>query len=165
MSSFITDFISQNENLPFSFENQFKRFSYITIFPNQANASTQKDDSGVYSSWFQLTANYKVTYDAVNEFGEIIKDDNATTKTLIIKFTNDYMRKFNTNGIALKEFFNAYFVGKRFITLPVTEEMPVYEFKNNTRNLIKNQSQVYIIDDFNLTEFIEFIKNQTKSKK
>ncbi|MDA3054317.1 MULTISPECIES: hypothetical protein [unclassified Campylobacter] len=165
MSSYISDFIFQNENLPFSFENQFKRFSYITIFPNQANASGDKNENGVYVSWFQLVAQFKVTYDAVNENGEVLKGENAITKTLIIKFTDDYMRKFNLNGIALKDFFNTYFVGKRFITLPVTEEMPVYEYKNNTRNLIKNQSQVYVVDDFNLTEFIEFIKNQTKSKK
>lgn len=44
--------IELNENLPFSFENQFKRFSYITFLPIQANGSIDADDKNKF--WFIL---------------------------------------------------------------------------------------------------------------
>lgn len=36
MSSAVLNYIEKNTNLTFSFDNQYKRFSYITFFPIQA---------------------------------------------------------------------------------------------------------------------------------
>lgn len=161
---YLSDFISSNESLPFNFENQFKRFSYITIFPNQANSSSGKNENGVETNWFQLTANFKVTYDSIDENGQVLKDENATVKTLIVKFPNEYLQNLKISPASLRVFFNDYFVGKRFVTFPVTEETPVFEYKNGTRNLVKNQSQVKIDENFDLLEFMDYIKKQALPK-
>lgn len=161
---YLSDFIANNESLSFSFENLYKRFSYITILPIQANSSSNKNENGVETSWFQLAANFKVTYDSVDENGQVLKDENATTKTLIVKFPYEYLKGLNVSITSLRAFFNDYFVGKRFVTFPVSEEMPVFEYKNGTRNLVKNQSQVKIDENFNLPEFMDFVKKQAHPK-
>ena len=161
---YLSDFIANNESLPFSFENLYKRFSYITILPIQANSSSGKNENGVETSWFQLAANFKVTYDSIDENGQVLKDENATTRMLIVKFPFEYLQSFKISATSLRVFFNDYFVGKRFVTFPVTEETPVFEYKNGARNLVKNQSQVKIDENFNLLEFMDYVKKQTLPK-
>lgn len=164
--SFISQFIEQKDALTFSFENQYLRFSYISILPIQANTSSGKDETtGKETSWCQLTAQYKVAYDRVDEKGEVYEDDNATVKTIFIKFGYDYMKKYNITGSELIKFFRENFVGKRFLTLPVGEETPVFEFKNNARNIVKNQSQVRIDDEFDISAFIKSFTTSSKVAK
>lgn len=158
MSNIVLSFIEKNNNLTFSFENQYKRFSYISFLPIQANSSHSIDEEGKKSFWFQLVGSYKSTYQSISESGEI-SDDNATIKTLYVKFPMEYLLNQKINVDKLKKFFNDNFVGKKFITLPVGEEMPVFDFKNNIRNLVKNSSQVNIDESFDLNAFIsEFEK-------
>lgn len=161
MSSAVLNYIEKNTNLTFSFENQYKRFSYITFFPIQANSSNDTDEAGKKIFWFQLVATYKSTYQSVNELGEI-SQDNATVKTLYVKFPMQYLLNQKLTADKVRKFFTDNFVGKKFITLPVGEEMPVFEFKNNVRNIVKNCSQVSIDENFDLQVFInEFEKPKT----
>lgn len=161
MSSAVLNYIEKNTNLSFSFESQFKRFSYITFFPIQANSSNDTDEQGKKIFWFQLVSTYKSTYQSINELGEI-SQDNATVKTLYIKFPMQYLLDQKLTADKVRKFFTDNFVGKKFITLPVGEEMPVFEFKNNVRNIVKNCSQVNIDENFDLQVFInEFEKPKT----
>ena len=64
----------------------------------------------------------------------------------------------------VRKFFNDNFVGKKFITLPVGEEMPVFEFKNNVRNIVKNCSQVSIDENFDLQAFINEFEKPKSTK-
>lgn len=158
MSSAVLNYIEKNTNLSFSFDNQYKRFSYITFFPIQANSSNDTDEQGKKIFWFQLVATYKSTYQSINELGEI-SQDNATVKTLYVKFPMQYLLDQKLTADKVRKFFTDNFVGKKFITLPVGEEMPVFEFKNNVRNIVKNCSQVNIDENFDLQVFInEFEK-------
>ncbi|MCZ6171740.1 hypothetical protein [Campylobacter ureolyticus] len=161
MSSAVLNYIEKNTNLTFSFDNQYKRFSYITFFPIQANSSNDTDEQGKKTFWFQLVATYKSTYQSINELGEI-SQDNATVKTLYVKFPMQYLLDQKLTADKVRKFFTDNFVGKKFITLPVGEEMPVFEFKNNVRNIVKNCSQVNIDENFDLQVFInEFEKPKT----
>lgn len=152
--SLIQDIISKNESLIPNFENQYKRFSYITFFPIQANASNQKDDDGKLTFWFQLISQYKSSYIGIDDNGEE-NSDNATIKILTIKFPMDYLKKNNLTSDKAKKFFNDVFVGKKFLTLPVSDESPVFEIKGSVRNFVKNHSQVTVDDDFDLSSFIK----------
>lgn len=158
------DFLLKNEKLPFTPENMFKRFSYITFFPLQANGSSSKDEDGKITSWFQILSHYKTFYASNDENGVLLSDSNATLNTLIVKFPFSYLNKYKLTIDMLKTFFNENYVNKSFLTLPVTEETPVYEYRSGIRNLIKNQSQVFINDDFDLMAFISS-QNAIKSKK
>lgn len=161
MSSAVLNYIEKNTNLTFSFDNQYKRFSYITFFPIQANSSNDTDEAGKKTFWFQLVATYKSTYQSINELGEI-SQDNATVKTLYVKFPMQYLLDQKLTADKVRKFFTDNFVGKKFMTLPVGEEMPVFEFKNNVRNIVKNCSQVNIDENFDLQVFInEFEKSKT----
>ena len=161
MSSAVLNYIEKNTNLTFSFDNQYKRFSYITFFPIQANSSNDTDEAGKKTFWFQLVSTYKSTYQSINEVGEV-SQDNATVKTLYVKFPMQYLLDQKLTADKVRKFFTDNFVGKKFITLPVGEEMPVFEFKNNVRNIVKNCSQVSIDENFDLQAFInEFEKPKT----
>lgn len=161
MSSAVLNYIEKNTNLTFSFDNQYKRFSYITFFPIQANSSNDTDETGKKIFWFQLVSVYKTSYQSVNEVGEV-SQDNATPKTLYVKFPMQYLLDQKLTADKVRKFFTDNFVGKKFITLPVGEEMPVFEFKNNVRNIVKNCSQVNIDENFDLQAFInEFEKSKT----
>ncbi|QKF64229.1 hypothetical protein [Campylobacter corcagiensis] len=163
MSNIVLSYIEKNNNLAFSFENQYKRFSYISFLPIQANSSYSIDEEGKKSFWFQLVASYKTSYQSINEDGEI-NQDNATLKTLYVKFSMEYLTTLKINVDKLKKFFNDNFVGKKFITLPVGEEMPVFDFKNNIRNLVKNSSQVNIDESFDLNAFISDFEKPKATK-
>lgn len=165
---FISKVIEANENLPFNFENQYKRFSYITFFPMQVNtgvADITDSSTGVTTSrpWFQFVCNYKSNFMSVDDDG-VIGEENATVKTLFVKVSSDILEKTQFRRQELRNFFNKYFVGKRFLTLPVTEETPVFAIgANGIKTIVKNQSQVNVYDGFDLKSFIlEFEKSIPK---
>lgn len=154
MSNYISEFIARNEVITPNLENQHTRFTYITFLPIQLNSSFNIDEKGVKTFWFQLVSNYKSSYQSIDENGEI-SDENAVIKTLTVKFPMEYITKQKLKISDLKTFFEKNFVNKKFLTLPVEEEMPVFELKNNIRNLVKNHTQTNISEHFNLKEFID----------
>lgn len=160
--------IEANENLSFSFENQYKRFSYLSFLPIQVNSGTSeiKDLLGnnVSRPWFQLVSYYKNSFMSVDENG-VVGEDNATIKMLFVKFSYELIQQSGFTGEQLRKFFNDFYVGKKFLTLPVTEEMPVFSIdaKNpSNKTIVKNQSQVNVSLDFDLKSFILDIQKSAK---
>ncbi len=145
--------IEQISNLGFSFENMYKRFSFISVLPIQANSNYEKQDDGTEIFWFQLVSNYKNTYSRTDEKGEI-HDDNATIKTLVIKFPKSYISSQGLNVSDVKDFFEKNYVGKKFITLPVDEERPKFNLVDKKRVLVKNATECTIDESFNLKDLI-----------
>ncbi len=149
----LNDRIKQISNLGFSFENMYKRFSFISFLPIQANSNYEKLEDGKEIFWFQLVSNYKNTYSRTDEQGEI-HDDNATIKTLVIKFPKSYLSNQNLQVSEVKEFFEKNYIGKKFITLPVDEERPKFNFEGGKKVLVKNVTECTIDESFNLKELI-----------
>ena len=163
MSNYISKFIAEKEAITPTLENQRDRFTYITFLPVKVNTS-YTDEDGVKRFWFQIVSSYTSNYQSINEDGEV-SEDNATLKTLTVKFPMDYVKKHNLTATQLKKFFEDNFVNKKFITLPVSEESPVFEFKNNARSLVKNHTQVTVSDSFNLEEYIKSFDKPTITPK
>ncbi|WP_458701398.1 hypothetical protein ACKGJI_04615 [Sulfurospirillum sp. 1307] len=160
--SVITKHIENYENLVFSFENMHKRTSIIGVLPVQANTNFSKDENGIESYWFQLVCNYKSTYSRTDEHGEQ-HDDNASLKTLIIKFSMDHLKKYNVKSSDLKKFFDDNYVGKKFLFLPVSEEKQSWT-NTKPRTPIKNQSECVVSSDFDLNEFMKIDKKVGTNK-
>lgn len=166
MNSYLSSLIASNESIPFSRENQFKRFTYLTFMPFQVNFSSNKDENGRIVSWFQILCQYKSFYDAVDENGVLLTKENATIKTLTIKFSNDYIKKFKLNIQQVKQFFEKNIVEPGvFITLPINDEMPTFEFNNGNKSIVKNSSQATIYENFDLNEFIKHYSKEKKDDK
>lgn len=109
-----------------------------------------------------LKAQFKSNYQSI-DYNGLISDDNSNIKIITIKFPMDYLQKHKLNSTLAKKFFDEYFVGKRFVTFPILEEMPVFETKNGVRNLVKDQTQASIDENFNLSEFITLVKKEIKN--
>lgn len=129
----------------------FSKTSVVTFVPIQANASSS-EDSG---DWAHLVCTYKSRYSAVDSAGNPIDTDNATVKTLKVKFSKESMA--GVTPKRFKQFFDDHFVGKKEISLHITGELPVY----SNKILVKNETQAVVVPDFKLIDFI----NQIESKK
>lgn len=149
----VTNHINQFSNLSFSFENMHKRTTLIGFLPLQANASFDKDENGVERYWFQLLGNFKSSYNRTDENGEQ-HDDNASVKTLTVKFPMSYLAKHGVTSSQIKKYFDDNYVGKKFIFLPVTEEKQKFEFHDKKRVPVKNVSECSIDDSFNLRDLL-----------
>lgn len=155
----ILKFIESNENLAFSFENQFKRFSYLTFFPVQVNCGIAeiKDQEGNTNprAWFQFVSYYKSSFVSVDDNG-VVGDNNASVKMLFVKISPAILNKSKFSGEYLRDFFNKHYVGKKFLTLPVCEEGPVFsmDIKTGLKTPLKNQSQVLVDENFDLRSFV-----------
>jgi hypothetical protein len=152
--SAISTHIEAYENLGFSFENMHKRTSLIGILPIQANASSEKDENGVERFWCHLVANYKSTYTRQDEHGEL-HDDNASLKTLLIKFPMDMLQKNQITSSQFKNFFDKEYCGKKFLFLPVSEEKQKFDTVGKNRVPVKNVTECTIDPSFNLAEFFQ----------
>jgi hypothetical protein len=129
----------------------FTKTSVITFIPIQANASSN-EDSG---DWAHLVCTYKSRYSALDGAGNPIDTDNATVKTLKVKFSKESMT--GVTPKMFKSFFDDNFVGKKEISLHVTGELPVY----TNKILVKNETQAVVVPDFKLLDFI----NQNNKQK
>lgn len=131
----------------------FSRSSEITFVPVQANASSSEGND-----WSHLVCTYKSRYSAQDSAGNPIDSDNATMKTLKIKFSKEAMT--GVTPKLFKSFFDDNFVGKKPIKLPVLVEMPVYVNKIPQ----KNETQVVVAPDFSLSEFISNYSKKPEQK-
>jgi len=157
---YITNLLNSFLNEQPTLQNQHKRISLIGALPQQCNVSYQKDKEGVTRYWAQLLCNFKSSYNRVDEQGEL-HDDNSSIKTLVIKFPMDYLQKQKVSTNDFKSFFDEHFVQKHFIVLPIKEEKQSYQFVDDKRTPIKNQSEALIDSDFDLNNFIaEFTKDK-----
>lgn len=141
----------------FSFENQFTRSQVLAFLPIQANASSNESD-GVRKDWFQLIAQYKSSYSAIDSDGNPVETDNNTIKILKVKFSPK-----STVGVSptqFKKFFDTYFVGKKFLILPVGSELPVIVNKVQ----VKDQTQTVVDSSFSLSDFIKEVEKASKSE-
>lgn len=155
MSKVINAMVDSIESLPFSFENQKKRFSFVGFMPQQANTSFQKDEKGVEQSWFQMVGLYEASYNRSDENGEV-HNDNASIKTLVVKFRGDHLRKFGISTTQLKEFVDAHYVGKKMIVLPCSEEKISKKKIGDNYLPLPNQTEVTVHEDFDLWKFCGF---------
>lgn len=161
MSS-VVKHIESYEKLGFSFDNMHKRTSIIGVLPVQTNTNVnrEKDENGVVkeSIWFQVVANYKSSYSRTDENGEQ-HDDNATLKTIIVKFSSEHLRNFKVSTAQLKEFIDLNYTGKKFLFLPVSEEKQSFIVQgskdNRLRVPVKNQSECVVDSEFDLNEFLK----------
>jgi hypothetical protein len=134
-----------------------KRTSIIGVLPVQTNTNVnrEKDENGVVkeSIWFQVVANYKSSYSRTDENGEQ-HDDNATLKTIIVKFSSEHLRNFKVSTAQLKEFIDSNYTGKKFLFLPVSEEKQSFT-GSKPRVPVKNQSECVVDSEFDLNEFLK----------
>lgn len=159
---YISDFLNSFQNEEPTLLNQHKRISLIGALPQQCNVSFQKDKDGVKRYWAQLLCNYKTAYSRQDESGEL-HNDNSSIKTLVIKFPMDYLQKHSLSTTDIKTFFDTHFVQKKFLVLPVTEEKQSFQFLNDKRVPIKNQSEVNIDENFDLRSYINEINKSKKA--
>lgn len=138
------------------FNDMFIKSSTITIVPVQANASVTEDkEKNTVGNWAHIVGSYKSSYSSVDENGNILEEDNATIKTIKIKFSKDSL--VGVNNQMFKEFFTKNIVGQYSLTLPVHAELPVY----NNKVLVKNETQAVVLSSFKLLDFIaDFNKNK-----
>jgi len=159
---YITNFLNSFQGQSATLQNQHERISLIGVLVQQCNVSYQKDKDGVVRYWAQLLCNFKSSYSRTDEKGEL-HNDNSSIRTLVIKFPMSYLEKNKLSTNDLKSFFDEYFVQKKFLILPVTEEKQSYQFVNDKRTPIKNQTEVIINQNFNLSSFIDEVKNDKKA--
>jgi len=155
MSKVINTMVDSIESLPFSFENQKKRFSFVGFMPQQANTNSQKDKDGVEQSWFQIVGIYEASYGRSDENGEL-HNDNASIKTLVAKFRGDHLRKYGISTTQLKEFIDKEYIGKKMILLPCSEEKVSKKKVGENYLPLPNQTEVTVLDEFDLRKFIGF---------
>ena len=155
MSKVINAMVDSIESLPFSFENQKKRFSFVGFMPQQANTNSQKDKDGVEQSWFQIVGIYEASYGRSDENGEL-HNDNASIKTIVAKFRGDHLRKFGISTTQLKKFIDDEYIGKKMILLPCSEEKVSKKKVGENYLPLPNQTEVTVLDEFDLRKFIGF---------
>ena len=162
MSKVINTILDQFESEVPNLQNQHKRLSFIGVLPIQANSNyTQKNKDGVEQYWAQLLVNFTSAYNRTDEAGQI-HDDNKSLKTLVISFPMSYLNKQNISTLQFKDFFDANYVCKKFLVLPVTEEKQAFQQQGDKKIPIKNQTKVEINPDFDLKGFIESHKDIKK---
>ena len=165
MSKVINAMVDSIESLPFSFENQKKRFSFVGFMPQQANTNSQKDKEGVEQSWFQIVGIYEASYGRSDENGEL-HNDNASIKTLVAKFRGDHLRKYGISTTQLKEFIDKEYIGKKMILLPCSEEKVSKKKVGENYLPLPNQTEVTVLEEFDLWKFCGFAdKSALENKK
>ena len=165
MSKVINALVDSVESLPFSFENQKKRFSFVGFMPQQANTNSQKDKDGVEQSWFQIVGIYEASYGRSDENGEL-HNDNASIKTLVAKFRGDHLRKYGISTTQLKEFIDKEYIGKKMILLPCSEEKVSKKKVGENYLPLPNQTEVTVLEEFDLWKFCGFAdKSALENKK
>ena len=165
MSKVINALVDSIESLPFSFENQKKRFSFVGFMPQQANTNSQKDKDGVEQSWFQIVGIYEASYGRSDENGEL-HNDNASIKTLVAKFRGDHLRKYGISTTQLKEFIDKEYIGKKMILLPCSEEKVSKKKVGENYLPLPNQTEVTVLEEFDLWKFCGFAdKSALENKK
>ena len=153
MSKAISQFVESFEALTFNFENQRKRISLVGFMPQQANTNSQKDEQGVEQSWFQLVGIYEASYNRSDENGEV-HNDNASIKTLVVKFKGTHLKKYSISTTQFKEFLDKEFVGKKMLVLPCSEEKVSKKKVGDNYLPIPNQTEVSVLEDFDLRKFM-----------
>lgn len=153
MSKVITDFVESFSALSFNFENSKRRVSFVGFMPQQANTNSQLDEKGVEQSWFQIVGIYESAYARSDENGEV-HNDNASIKTLVVKFRGTHLRKYGISTTQLKEFIDAEYIGKKMIILPTSEEKVTKKKIGDKYLPIPNQTEVTVLEDFDLRKFI-----------
>ena len=161
MSKVITDLLNNFESETPTLQNQHKRISLIGCLPLQANTNFEKDKNGVESYWAQLLCNYTSSYNRTDETGQQ-HGDNASLKTLVIKFPMSTLKKYNISSQDFKSFFDKNFVAKKWLLLPVTEEKQSFQYVNDKRVPIKNQTEVTIDDSFDLNHYFKSFSSASK---
>lgn len=163
MSKVINAMVDSIESLPFSFETQKKRFSFVGFMPQQANTNSQKDEHGVEQSWFQLVGLYEASYGRSDENGEL-HNDNASIKTLVVKFK--HLKKYGISTTQFKEFLDKEYVGKKMIVVPCSEEKISKKKIGDKYLQLVNQTEVIVDEDFDLWKFCGFAdKSALENKK
>jgi len=159
MSKVIINLLEKFQAETPSLSNQHNRLSLIGVLPIQANSSFTKDQLNTLTNekkdiyWAQLLCNYSSSYNRTDENGQV-HDDNASLKTLVIKFPMDYLKSQAVSTQQFKTFFDKNYVGKAWLILPVSEEKGSSTWKDKKSVPIKNQTEVTIDSSFNLKEFM-----------
>lgn len=161
----IFQMIEEDSKVAFSFENQYKRTTYVTVMPSSVNTSATTDPSTKKTSiWFHIVAQFKTQYASIDENGQVSDDANETIKQLFIKFPQNYLEEQKVLQSEFKKFLKEHFIGKRFLTLPVGTEGQKYEIKGDKLVAIKNQTETTISENFNLRAFIDEINQGSKKE-
>lgn len=146
---------------PPTFENMTDLVSIKGGFPTQCNTNINEETKQV--AWGQLIFPYKSSYSRIDDrTGESIAD-NATQKTLVVKFPRILLEQNGVSSSEFKNFFDTYFVNKARLLLPVSDERDSYKSDGKTRVKIPNQSEVTVSKDFDLRAFINSYKQDKKS--
>jgi len=161
----IFQMIEEDSKVAFSFENQYRRTTYVTVMPSSVNTSATTDPSTKKTSiWFHIVAQFKTQYASIDENGQVSDDANETIKQLFIKFPQSYLEEQKVLQSEFKKFLKEHFIGKRFLTLPVGTEGQKYEIKGDKLVAIKNQTETTISENFNLRAFIDEINQCSKKE-
>lgn len=161
----IFQMIEEDSKVAFSFENQYRRTTYVTVMPSSVNTSATTDPSTKKTSiWFHIVAQFKTQYASIDENGQVSDDANETIKQLFIKFPQSYLEEQKVLQSEFKKFLKEHFIGKRFLTLPVGTEGQKYEIKGDKLVAIKNQTETTISENFNLRAFIDEINQGNKKE-
>lgn len=159
----IFQMIEEDSKAAFSFENQYKRTTYVTFMPSSVNTSAVADpQTKKVSIWFHIVSQFKTQYASFDENGMLSEDANETIKQLFIKFPQKYLEEQKVSQSELKKFLKEHFIGKHFLTLPVGSESQKYEVKNDKLIAIKNQTETTINESFNLRAFIDELNQRLK---
>lgn len=165
MSKDINAYVEAFEAHNFSFENQKKRISLVGFMPQHANSNFQKDADGVEQFWFQIHGIYESSYGRTDELGEMHQDNNSL-KTLVVKIKADHMRKYNVTTMQLKDFIDKNYTGKKMLVLPTSEEKQSKKQQADKKYLpLPNQTEVTVLDDFDLYRFCGLNLNVDKKDK
>ena len=155
MSKILNSYVDSFESLPYSFENQKKRMSFVGFMPQQCNANSALDKDGIERTWFQVAGLYESSYDRKDENGELHSQDNSTIKTLIVKFKADHLKKYGVSTSMLKDFLTKNYVGKKMLVLPTTEEKQSTKKQGDNKVIpVLNQTECVVLEDFDLYLFI-----------
>lgn len=161
----IFQMIEEDSKVAFSFENQYRRATYVTVMPSSVNTSATTDPSTKKTSiWFHIVAQFKTQYASIDENGQVSDDANETIKQLFIKFPQSYLEEQKVLQSEFKKFLKEHFIGKHFLTLPVGTEGQKYEIKGDKLVAIKNQTETTISENFNLRAFIDEINQGSKKE-
>ena len=161
MSKLIIDSISKFQGEVPTLQNQHQRITFLGCLPIQANTNFEKNKEGVETYWAQLLCNFSTSYNRTDEHGQT-HDDNNVLKTLVVKFPMSYLKNNTITSSMFKNFFDANFVAKKFLILPVSEEKQSFQYVADKRVPIKNQTEVTISEDFDLKAFFASIDTPNK---
>lgn len=154
MNKIITTTIQDLEAKVPTLQNQHDRTSFIAVLPIQANANyTKPDKDNLETYWAQLLVNFSSDYQRTDELGQVT-DDNKSLKTLVISFPKAFLDKNQVSISEFTSFFEAHYIAKKFLFIPVSEEKQSFQYQNGKSIPIKNQTKVTIDSNFDFRAFI-----------